>query len=168
MVIDERLLYITKLHHHSTRNSKGSTRRPTTKSALPTEPPPTLTQFRIWPPFLDNTVVRTISVHQVYPPQQTSQTPDRQDINMSKRCNINKRIRLMPNRSITLLIRAMLLLSLDRSFMVKGEVLGPATWLNIIMVLFLRHEANGRRLCLVILLTGRSTNQRCDQVSSGL
>jgi hypothetical protein len=156
-VIDERQLYITKLLHPSTpSNSRAQvTNPPTTKSVQPPEPMSTLTQSRIWLPFLDNTAVRTTSVHQVSQPQQTLPMPDRQATDTSKRSSINNRTQTMPSLNTTHPIRPLLLLSLDRLFMVKGEVSGLATWLSITMALFLKHAANGHHPCLATHRTGR-------------
>lgn len=113
-----------------------------------------MNQSRIWPPSLDNMAVPTISVHQVSPLQQTLRMPDHRDTSSSKRCNISNRTTPMPSRSITHLTRAMCHLNLDQLSTVRGEALGRVIFLNIIMALFLKHEANGHLPCLAILHTG--------------
>lgn len=156
-VIDERRLYITKLLHLSTPSNCKSrnTKPPTTKSARLLETTFTVSQSRIWLPFLDNMAVPTISVHQVCPLQQTLRMPDHQDISTSKSCNISSRTTPMPSHSTTHRFKLMRPLSLDQSSMVKGEVLGLVILLNTIMAFFLRLVANGHRLYLDIPHTGR-------------
>jgi hypothetical protein len=156
--INERRLYITKLLHRSTpSNSKvKGTNPPTTRSARQLDPTSNMNQSRIWLPSQDSMADPTISVHQVSPLQQTLQTPDHQDTSSSKRCNISNRTTPMPSRSITHHTRAMRHLNLDQLSTVRGEALGRVIFLNIIMELFLKHEANGHLPCPGILHTGRS------------